>query len=506
MPLTSQAPESRPLAQQVVRGGLWVAASSYFNIAFGFLAVLVLTRLLTPEEFGVFALASFFFALVNLHPKLGLGYAFTQRREMDGRLIGTYVTLEVAAGIGSILLGLAAAPVLHLLGYSADTIWVMLALAGVGLLESAMSAAMVLLDKELRFGYTSLVSSVAFPLSYIPAFWLALHGGGYWSLVSQSGTYALLLLVGMWWMTRRHLAHVWQLRWQFDGRTGAALVHFGVMVGAAGLAGVLVSQFDNFLVGTFVSLAVLGFYDRAYRVAQWPTLLITGVISRTTFYTYARLQDDVGRLQRTVTMSLWLITTLALPLAIGIFVAAPDLVALLYGERWLPSALFLRFLVAYSVIRPLLDDASALFVAVGKPTRSVAVSVVMAVTLMVVGTPFTLLWGAVGTSVAVGITFLVGLGITYRYVIQTIVLKFAKTLGLPLLATAVTLLLYWLLLRSFDVNSWPLIVRVAAKGIAAPVTYLAIMFALEGREMWERALYVYRLLRPGRSVPSAPIS
>lgn len=51
-------PMAEPLAFRVVRGGLFVAASSYFNILFGFLANLVLTRLLAPEAFGVFLLAN----------------------------------------------------------------------------------------------------------------------------------------------------------------------------------------------------------------------------------------------------------------------------------------------------------------------------------------------------------------------------------------------------------------------------------------------------------------
>jgi len=60
-----------PLAFRVVCGGLFAAASSYFNIGFGFLANLVLTRLLAPEAFGTFALAMFFFTLLNLQSKIG---------------------------------------------------------------------------------------------------------------------------------------------------------------------------------------------------------------------------------------------------------------------------------------------------------------------------------------------------------------------------------------------------------------------------------------------------
>jgi len=59
----------------------------------------------------------------------------------------------------------------------------------------------------------------------------------------------------------------------------------------------------------------------------------------------------------------------------------PDLVKLLHGDRSLASALFLRFLVVYSLLRPLLDNAGSLFVAVGKPHRTTIVSAVQAVAL-----------------------------------------------------------------------------------------------------------------------------
>ena len=68
---TLASTSAEPLAFRVVRGGLFVAASSYFNILFGFLANLILTRLLAPEAFGTFALAMFFFSLINLRPGLG---------------------------------------------------------------------------------------------------------------------------------------------------------------------------------------------------------------------------------------------------------------------------------------------------------------------------------------------------------------------------------------------------------------------------------------------------
>src|SRR3990172_9176950 len=73
--LSGQPPSTTPgipMAYRAVRGGLWVAASSYWTTGVGFAATLVLTRLLAPEVFGVFALGTLFAQLVRLLPKLDL--------------------------------------------------------------------------------------------------------------------------------------------------------------------------------------------------------------------------------------------------------------------------------------------------------------------------------------------------------------------------------------------------------------------------------------------------
>jgi len=54
----------------------------------------------------------FFFSLFNLRPKVGVGYAFAQRPQTTGELIGTHLALDVAAGLGSFALALIAAPIL----------------------------------------------------------------------------------------------------------------------------------------------------------------------------------------------------------------------------------------------------------------------------------------------------------------------------------------------------------------------------------------------------------
>jgi len=62
----STPPPDTPLANRAVRGGLWIGASAYGTIAFGFAANIVLTRLLSPQAFGEMALALFFAQLLRV--------------------------------------------------------------------------------------------------------------------------------------------------------------------------------------------------------------------------------------------------------------------------------------------------------------------------------------------------------------------------------------------------------------------------------------------------------
>ncbi|MGE5140998.1 MAG: oligosaccharide flippase family protein [Rudaea sp.] len=498
------APTDLPLATRVVRGGTVVALTSYGLVLFGFLATLVLTRILSPEDFGIVSLATFFFSLLNLRPKLGVELAFGQRRDIGPQASGTFALLNIAAGLGSLLLALIAAPILLWFHYSPAVVSVLLVLGLVGVSDSIMGVAWVQLDKALLFGRVSLVMAAAFPLSYLPAFYMAVRGWGYWALVASTATYSVLLLVGLWWSLKKALPALFAERWALSGRLAREFIGFGSLIGIATIAASLVYQFDNFLVGTFVGLAGLGFYERAYRIAQWPSLLVSSVLSRTAFYAYSQLQNDLVRLTKTATMSLWMITSLALPLALAIFVSADDLVSLLFGERWLPSALFVRFLVAYSVLRPLLDDATSLFIAVGQPRRTTLVTLAQAATIVAAATPLTLAFGATGTAVGVGITFIVGLIVTYYFVRRTLpTLSLSQAFVVPAFATVAGLAAYFALSSVVDLGLLPLIARVVVKAASAALVFAAVTLALRPRLTIERAEYVWRLLRnSAANVPS----
>jgi lipopolysaccharide exporter len=333
------------IARIAVRGTVWMSLGTYLNQLVGFVAILAMTRLLSPEVFGFFSMGVFWSTLLSLRSKSGLSYAAIRQTETDGSLLGTYFVLDMIAAAASLALSAIAAAVLPRFGYVPEVILALVVLMGVESISVLFGPLSMVLEKELQVSRLTLASLIAAIVAYSAAIFLALSGAGIWSLLAVNGITNLVLLVGMYWVCKQRWPQAFQLRWRFDRALAKRLLRQGIPTGLSLTAlSSIVTQFDNFLIGTFVGYATLGFYDRAYRIANWTNLLLTMVVSRMGFLTFAKVQNDLPRLTHAVRLSLWVLSVLGVPITLVLFFGAPDIVWILYGPKWSASAFFLRFL------------------------------------------------------------------------------------------------------------------------------------------------------------------
>ncbi|MBI3959907.1 MAG: oligosaccharide flippase family protein [Chloroflexi bacterium] len=484
-----------PLAFRAVRSGLWMMTSSYWQIAFGFTANVFLTRLLDPIHYGEYALALFFASLLQLRTKISLSHAFGQHAKSDGVAIGTYWGLDVGLGLGGLLLALIATGILSLLGYSQQIGILVVLLVGIESLSSLTGIVGTYLEKSLNFKPGSVIQLFAFPLSYIPAFWFATHGLGQWSLISQAITGTLIAQIAGVTYCLIWLRPLLQMRWKFDWILARKFIRFGATIGMTQLLADLLTRFDDFLIGSIAGTASLGFYDRAYRTAQWPATLISGITARTAFYTYVQLGADRVRMQKTVRLLVWSVGLIGFPLALAVFTSAPDLIRLLYGERWLPSTIFLRFLILYAIARPIWEMAGSLFVAIGKPYLNTALVAVQLATLVITGIPLTLLSGAQGTTVAVGLAFVVGFLLIEKMARQELGITLFQELWLPGVGVVAVILAHVGLVRLLPLEDIQLWIRVIIKMFYSASLFLGLMLLFRPSVTISRLRYVVELIR-----------
>jgi lipopolysaccharide exporter len=473
---------------------MWVAASSIWMLGFGFIMNVALTRLLFPSDFGQYALAMFFAQLMRLQPKFGASYAFAQHPETSGEAIGTYFVTETAVAAASVALVAAASPLLMSFGYSITVAKVCIALSIVAFIESIGGMGIMLLDKELRFKETSLLRCIISPVSYVPAFWFALHGGGVWTIVIQSFAYNVLFALTVWIVVPVRLPHIMKIKWRPDPALARKFLKFGITVGFSGFAGILITQTDNFLIGTFVGTAALGLYDRAYRIAEWPGSLCNAVIARSVFFVYSRLQTDTDLLGKAVTMVIWAIISITLPIALGVFVVAPDLMLFLYGDRWISAAPLLRLLIIYAFLRPLWDNGVTFFIATGKPALTAKCTVLQAIVLIACGLPLALLWGATGVCLAVGLCFITGAVFLYTRMARDTSINLVSLFGGPALAGLLTMLCYFIIIHFTALSGASGLPFMVLKACSIAAIFLVFTVILQPSVTRQRTRQVIRLL------------
>ncbi|HHY57775.1 MAG TPA: oligosaccharide flippase family protein [Chloroflexi bacterium] len=491
---SSPGGQQTPIAFRAVRGGIWLLGSSYWTLAFGFVANIFLMRLLTPQIYGEFALGMFFYSLFQLRGKLGLNFAFAQQKAVTGETVGTLFTLDVLLGLGGLLLTLAATPFLLYFGYSQAVLIVAVAMAVLAFLESFLAVFGVVLEANLHFKPVSIISSVVMPISYVPAFLLAMGDGKQYSLLAQAAAFSILgQIVGLFYILHA-LRPLLRLHWQYRPALAVDYLRFGATTGIGNFIAGQVTQLDNFILGTLSGTTALGYYDRAYRIAQWPALLLNAVIGRAAVFTYSQLRDDHERLQRSSTMLLWISANVATPVALALFLSAPDLVLLLFGAQWLPVVPILRILLLVSVVRPLWENLGALFIGVGQPRRIIEVSLVQLAVLAVAGLLLAYTAGAAGMAMAVVLSAVVGLLVAYSMLRRLFQLPLWDTFAGPFLAAGLTLALYWGLVRVVG-SELPLWLAVAWKVAWALLGFVLFSALVQPTQFRSRLAYILRLAR-----------
>ena len=420
----------------MARGAVHTLGSAYAGRLANWVAVVVLTRALAPEDFGHVALAASLLALVASLRSFGLHNALLHHYERVDELAPTHFVLN--SGLGA--LGALAAVGLAFFfadGHYGRGVATALAVFAVfDLLRATALTAETQLRRDLEFGVLAgshALALAAAAAAGVAAAWL---GAGIWALILSHSTYGIVYAApycALLWRRRSPL----RLRLsRFDRGAARAMLGYGAWIWLGGMLQTLLLHFDRLVVGNLLDARTLGFYDRAHVFAQLPTGALTHALTGVMFTVFARYRHDRERLAGAFRRTLRLILRAAVPVSVVLAIEIPVITRLLLGESWLPLASILRWLLVYSLCRPLAETVHALLRSTGD-TREFAALVAVQAALLVVAAP--LLTGGMGiegTALAVNLAALAGTVLALRRSRRYAEVPWVRSFAPPLLAAA----------------------------------------------------------------------
>ncbi len=477
------------LASRSARGALVLSLTNALSIGVGFLGGIVLARLLEPNDFGTFALAVTIAGLGDLRSKLQLEQKYLSDNDSGSDHYNTFYALSVGLSALSFVGLMFASAFILRLGRS-DLALCLALVAILGLFDPLAAVIRLSLEKQVTFGRVAAIQSGTNVIGFGATLVAALLGFGLWSLVIGMAVGTLLTL-----MLFVRVAPL-RPRLKLDRALAREFMRYGMRFGFVFATSIAVlGQFDNFAIGLLRGTAELGYYDRAYRTALWPTLLFSASLGRVSLPTYALVKDNPAQLAKAYSLVLWSVLSFATPLGLIFLLTAPDLVPTLYGPKWLASVPLLQILAGFAIFRAMLDDARSILVATGRLDRLARLMLMQAVVMVIMVIPLTLSYGSAGTAVAVGAAFLISTGYVLYFGRYVLHINLLENAGLPLLNNLMTAGAYLGLCAYVPLGGLPAWQRLVVEVVAIIALY-GLFSLLTGRRLViSRIAYIAKSLK-----------
>ena len=319
-------------------GVIWSAVERFSVQGVSFVLSIVISRLVTPAEYGLIAMLAIFMAVAQSFIDSGFGTALTQKKDRDETDFSTVFYFNIVISI--LLYGLLylCAPLIARF-YNQPELTEITRWVGLNLILISLSLIQrTRLSINLNFKIQAKVSLLAVILSGTIGVILAYHGWGAWALVYQTLSNNLLSTIFLW------LAAKWHPMLVFSWRSFRRLFSFGSKILASGLLQTIYLNLYSLVIGKFYNPSDVGFYNRAYSISQYPSTNIVYILCRVMYPIQCEHQDDDKWLIENFIRYLRMACFIVFPLMMLLAVIARPLVLIVLTEKWLPSATLISIL------------------------------------------------------------------------------------------------------------------------------------------------------------------
>ncbi len=483
------------MAKRALTGTFFVAVNSYLSLFIYFVSGVILARLLSPADFGVFRISLFYVDLFGRVKEFGLDKALIHKQEDLPKAYRTHFTLQFSLSVLGLLVSIIFSPII-LKFYSPPVLAFIIAISISYIFQSLSATQRISLEKNLLFSRTAVIDIASLIISSLLSVVLAFKGYGALSLVVGYGSNFILSFIFLW------ALRPWKVKisevFLFDKKEIIWFLKFGSFLFVGGLTTFILYKYNDFILGTFLSVTVLGFYSRAFNYAQIPTSLITSVVSKVALPTYAALQNDRAKLSEAFSIVLKNIVRISFPFSILLYIVADDFTAFLLGPKWLPMVPIFRILLIYGVFRSIFDDLGELFTAVGKPKYISFYLLIQALVSLLLSPVLTRYFGAQGSALSLSLVLIVGVLFSYSLIRKVIVINivpiFLPTISISLL----TLLSFEVVMLKFNLDFSNSFTALFTKGFIFGCFYFFYLLIIDGRSLITDLRYFLSHLTSGK--------
>ena len=331
------------IKQQLFSGVFYTAIAKYSGIIISLVVAGILARLLSPDDFGIVAIATVIISFFAIFTDMGLSPAIIQNKALTQDDLTNIYSFTFWTGIAvALLFFIASWPISAY--YDSPILRTLCQLLSINLFFASVNivpGALFYKNKEFKFiAIRSFVIQITAGTGAVIA---ALSGAGLYALLITPIVSSILIYIISFHRYPQHL------RMTLGLSSIRKIFSYSVYQFLFNVICYFSRNLDKLLIGKHMGMSDLGYYEKSYRLMMLPLQNITQV-----------------------------------PLSVLLFFTAEEVTLIIFGNQWLPSVAVFRILALSVGIQIILSSSGSIFQAAGD-TRSLFICGLFSSTLNVAG-------------------------------------------------------------------------------------------------------------------------
>lgn len=329
---------SNSLKKDTTNGAFWSLIERFGTQGVQFLVMLVMARLLSPNDYGVVGLLVVFVSIAQAFVDGGFSQALIRKKDRTEIDNSTVFYFNIVVSVVIYLIFYLFAPYVSVF-YNMPTLTPFMRVICLSIIINAFGVVQrALFNANIDFKAQAKASLIAIVISGAIGISLALQGFGPWALVWQQLSNLIVNTLFLW------IYSEWRPLLAYSWKSFNELFSFGSKLLATSLLNAIYNNIQTIVIGKLYSAKSLGLYSRAAHFADLPSQQFTSVFMRVTFPVLCKVQDDMERLTSVYRRMLRVSAYIVFPLLIGMAAVAHPMIEVFIGKQWIECAYMLQII------------------------------------------------------------------------------------------------------------------------------------------------------------------
>ncbi len=350
------------IKNQAVSGVKWSAVLTVFTNALKFLQLLLLSRLLSPSDFGLMGMVMVVLQVFGVFIDVGVNEAIIYRQDINKEELSSLYWFNIIMSIVIFIAIMMVSPLVVIFYKEPRLYGLFFWMALTFIIFSFVQQFYTLHRKELLFDKLAEMEILSATSEFVVVIAAAFLKQGVYSLVW--GKFADIITKEV--MLANSGWKKWRPTLHFKIGELKKFINFGIYQSGQRLVNIFSANIDYIIIGKYLGVEILGIYTLAYKLITYPITSINPIINRVSYPVFSKLQNNIKMLQKAFLEAIKITSFISFPILIGLAVTAPLAVPVLFGEKWKASVLIVQILAFLGILKVAGNSGGSVILAKGR--------------------------------------------------------------------------------------------------------------------------------------------